>query len=109
MTVEVDIELGERVGAVGLERGEGERSGELEAKGGAGDEGARGDDEEGELGAFDGALQAIPERSGHAAEFPGGDFAEVEHDQAEVGVAGEKVGDAHRGGGVATAGPDEVG
>ena len=74
-----DIQLGENGGSVGLEGLKGERLAELEAESGAGDDGAWGDDEQSEFGAFDGALEAIPERGRHAAEFRGGSVAQVEH------------------------------
>ena len=54
--------------------------------------GARRDHDEGEVGGFDGALEAIPETGGRAAEFALGGVAQIEDDEAEVGVAGEEVG-----------------
>ncbi len=105
---EVGDEVGEEVGTVLGEGGEGMRGGKFETEGGAGHEGARGDDEEGEFGVFDGALEAIPEGGGHAAQVAQGGIAEVEHHESEVGVAGQEIGDGEGGGHITAAGPDEV-
>ncbi len=105
---EVRGEVREEVGTVGGEGGEGVRGGEFEAESGAGNEGAGGDDKQGQFGVLDGALEAIPERGGNAAQVAEGRAAEIEHDEAEVGIAGEEVGDGKGGGHVAAARPDEV-
>jgi len=94
LAVEGGIELGEELRTVLVEGGERGSGRELEAEGRAGNEGTGGDDEESEFGAFDGALEAIPEGGGHAAEFVRGGVAEVEDDETEVGIASEEVGNA---------------
>jgi len=57
---------------------------------------------------FDGALEAVPLRRGDASKVAFVGVAEVEDEEAEVGVAGEKVGDLKGGGDVLSADPDEV-
>ena len=105
---EVRGEVREQVGAVAGEGGEGVGDVEFEAQGGAGHEGAGRDDEQGEFGAFDSALQAIPEWRGDPTQSSQGGVGEIEHHESEVGVAGEEIGYGERGGHVAAAGPDEV-
>lgn len=108
VALEGERESREVGGAVLVESGQRVTLFEGEAQGGARHEGARGEHEQGEIGAFDGALQAIPERSGHAAQFVRGSGTQIEHDEAEVGIAGKEVGDGEGGGGGAAARPDEV-
>ncbi len=65
-------------------------------------------DKKREAALFDGALEAVPLRGGDAVEVARGAVAEVECEEAEVGVACEEVGDLEGGVGVLSADPDEV-
>jgi hypothetical protein len=102
-------EAGGEGGAFAIEGVDGVLPGEFEAELGAGDAGAGCLDDEGEAGGFDGALQAVPVGGWRAAEVGVGGAAQIEDDEAEVGVAGEEVGDLQGGEGGGAAGPDEVG
>jgi hypothetical protein len=75
---------------------------------GAGDAGLWCLNEEWGAALFDGALEAVPLLRGDAAEVAFVGVAQVEDEEAEVGVAREEVGDLESGGGVLGADPDEV-
>ena len=109
LAVEGGAEVRQEAGAILVEGGKVGGGGELKPEGGTGHEGTRGDDQKDQFGVGDGALETIPEGRRESAKFGGRRVAEVEHDEAEVGIAGKKIGDAQGGGGVAAAGPDEVG
>ena len=76
---------------------------------GAGDHRARGEDEAGDAGGLDGALEAIPLRGGDAAEFGVGIAAEVEDDEREIAIAQEEIGAAEGFIGSAAADPEQAG
>lgn len=85
-------EGGREGGALGGEGGDGVRGVEDEAELGARDGGTRCEDDEGEVGGLDGPLETIPVRAGDAAEVGRGGVAEIEDDEAEVGIAREEIG-----------------
>ena len=65
---------------------------EFQTQLGAGHQCDRCEDQEGEVGLLDGALQAVPAMRGDAAQGRARLGGEVEQDEIEVGIAREDVG-----------------
>ena len=101
-------ELGGERGALAIERGERVRGVELETHLRARNRGAGSFHDEHEIGGFDGALQAIPLRTGNAAQIRFGSATEIEDDEAEIGVTGEEVRGLQRAGGARTPHPEQM-
>ncbi len=88
-----DVEPREELVATLAERGEWPAGGQGDADFRAFDEGARGEDGEGDGGLLDEALEPVPGAGGDAAQVAHEEGLEVEDDEREVAVAEEEVGD----------------
>lgn len=71
--------------------------------------GARGRDDQREVGGLHGTLQPVPLLGGESPQIGGGRAAEIEDDEAEIGVPGKEIGGVERGGGAGAAHPYEMG
>ena len=89
-----------------MSEGEGPR--EREPPGNRGDEGKGREDEQGEGGVLDGALESVPEGGGEASQLTFGQAAHVEGEHRVVAVASEQVGGGKGLAGAGGAHPDEM-
>lgn len=67
-----------------------------------------GEDEKRSAALLDRALQPVPLRGGDAPEIAVRSMAEIERDEAEIGIARQKIGDLQGGGGALRTHPDEM-